>query len=53
VVIEVDIKADTEDEEKDSFNYVNKKTEELLAFGIKKVIWIFTDSEKVLLAEKQ
>jgi Uma2 family endonuclease len=49
VVIEVDIKA--EDEEKDSFNYVNKKTEELLAFGVKKVIWIFTDSEKVLLAE--
>ncbi len=28
------------------------KTDQLLDFGVEKVIWIFTDSEKVMVAQK-
>lgn len=51
IVIEIDTKAELE-EAKHSFSYFHKKTDELLEFGVKKVIWIFTDSEKVMAAEK-
>ncbi len=51
VVIEVDIKADIE-EEKDSFSYINQKTDQLLQFGVEKVIWILTESGKVMVAEQ-
>jgi len=50
-VIEIDTKAELE-EVKDSFGYFHKKTDELLNFGVEKVIWIFTDSEKVMISEK-
>ena len=51
--MEVDIKADLETTEglRDSLGYVNKKTKELFKFGVKKVIWVLTDTEKVVVAE--
>jgi len=51
IVIEIDTKAELE-EVKDSFGYFHKKTDELLDFGVEKVIWIFTDSEKIMISEK-
>jgi len=52
IVIEVDIKADLEDI-KDPFSYFHKKTDELLTNGVYKVIWIFTDSRKVMVSEER
>jgi len=46
VVIEIDTKADLESFD-ETINYFDEKTEQLLKFGVKKVIWIFTESEKV------
>lgn len=51
IVIEIDTKADIEDI-KDTFKYYNEKTEQLINFGVEKVIWIFTDSKKILVADK-
>lgn len=34
------------------FNYVNRKTKKLLDFGSDKIIWIFTRSQQVMIAEK-
>lgn len=51
LVIEIDTRAEVE-EIKDTFTYYNKKTDQLLAFGVGKVIWVFTDSQKVLIAER-
>lgn len=51
IVIEIDTKADIEKVE-DSYGYFHKKTDELIEFGVEKVIWIFTDSEKVMISEK-
>ena len=51
IVIEIDTKAELEDL-KDSLGYFHKKTDELLEFGVEKVIWIFTDSEKIMISEK-
>lgn len=52
VVIEIDTKAEIE-EVKDTFTYYNQKTDQLLEFGVEKIIWIFTDSEKVMVAQKE
>jgi Uma2 family endonuclease len=49
LVIEVDTKADLSTV-KNPLGYYHEKTEELLQFGVQKVIWIFTDSKKVLIA---
>ena len=51
VVIEIDTKANIE-EASSPFGYYHEKTEQLLAFGVAKVIWIFTDSKRVLMTEK-
>lgn len=51
IVIEIDTKAEIEDI-KDTFTYYNEKTEQLIDFGVEKVIWIFTDTKKVLIADK-
>ena len=51
IVIEIDTKADINDI-KDTFKYYNEKTEQLINFGVEKVIWIFTDSKKILVADK-
>lgn len=51
IVIEIDTKADLE-AIKNPLGYYQEKTDQLLAFGVKKVIWIFTETEKVMIAEK-
>jgi hypothetical protein len=51
IVIEVDTKASFEGVT-DPMEYFNQKTEDLLNFGVEKVIWIFTASRKVMLATK-
>ncbi len=49
VAIEIDTKADLENFTT-AMDYVHKKTDDLLSFGIRKVIWIFTNSRKVMAA---
>ncbi len=49
IVIEVDLKADTDDFET-PINYFYEKTQDLLDFGVETVIWITTKSEKVMIA---
>ncbi|EDP74246.1 Uma2 family endonuclease [Hydrogenivirga sp. 128-5-R1-1] len=49
VVIEVDTKADLS---KMGDNYYIEKTDKLLKSGIKKVIWILTNPQKIIVAEK-
>jgi hypothetical protein len=51
IVIEVDTKADVKDFG-DMFNYVTDKTDTLLDSGVEKVIWILTESRRVLVAEQ-
>ncbi len=51
VVIEIDTKAALEDIP-EPVSYFHKKTDQLLQFGVEKVIWIFTKSEKVMVAEQ-
>ncbi len=50
-VIEIDIKAAKEDIE-DSAGYYHQKTDQLLDFGVETVIWIFTNSKKIMIAQK-
>ena len=49
VVIEVDTKASIKDL-KEPTTYFHTKTDQLLDFGVEKVIWIFTDSQKIMIA---
>lgn len=51
IVIEIDTKAHL-DEIQNPLGYYQEKTDQLLNFGVEKVIWIFTDTEKVMFAEK-
>lgn len=46
VVIEIDTKS----ESKDNDLVINIKTQKLLDFGVARVIWIFTDTQKVMVA---
>ncbi len=48
--IEVDITAELED--MTETGYIKRKTDILLEFGTKKVIWIFTLTQQVMVAEK-
>lgn len=50
VAIEVDTKADMDNLDS-PFDYYEKKTTQLLDFGVEKVIWLFTKSRKVWIAE--
>lgn len=50
-VIEIDTKADLNQIE-NPLSYYQQKTNELLEFGVKRIIWIFTDTEKVMIANK-
>ena len=50
-VIEIDTKADLKEIE-NPLGYYQEKTEDLIKFGVKKVIWIFTDTKKIMVAEK-
>ncbi|HEV7380592.1 MAG TPA: Uma2 family endonuclease [Dyadobacter sp.] len=51
IVCEVDSKIDIS-KDKD-LDYINIKTQKLLNFGVEKVIWIFTESQKVMVAEQK
>jgi len=48
--IEVDIRAELED--MTETGYIKRKTDILLEFGTKKIIWIFTSTAQVMVAEK-
>lgn len=48
--IEVDVKADISKET--DANYVNRKTRKLLEFGSEKIIWVFTSTQQVMVAER-
>jgi len=50
IAIEVDIKADMSHVDSE-FDYYDQKTTKLLEFGVEKVIWLFTKSRKVWIAE--
>lgn len=50
VVVEIDIKASVD--QVSASSYFHKKTDQLLAFGVRRVVWIFTESQKVMVAEK-
>lgn len=51
IAIEVDI--DAELEEMTESGYIYKKTYKLLDFGIEKVIWILTEAQVVMVAQKE
>lgn len=51
IVIEIDTKAEIENLG-EALEYYDKKTGQLLDFGVKKVIWIFTDSKKIRVLSK-
>lgn len=48
--VEVDIQAELED--MTETGYIKRKTDILLQFGTKKLIWIFTAAQQVMVAEK-
>lgn len=48
IQIEVDINADTEGGFVET--YINKKTDKLFEFGVEKVIWVLSESKKVIVA---
>lgn len=50
-VIEIDIKAAKEDID-DTTSYYHHKTDQLLEFGVETVVWIFTNSKKIMIAQK-
>lgn len=52
VVIEIDTKASLEDIN-NPLGYYQEKTTQLLDFGVRKVIWIFSDTQKIMIAEKE
>lgn len=52
LVIEIDTKAEFQ-EMPEPYNYFMKKTDQLLEFGVKQVVWIFTESKKIMLADAQ
>jgi Uma2 family endonuclease len=52
IVIEVDTKADLATSDK-LLNYTMRKTQKLLDFGVERVIWIFTQDQRILVADKQ
>lgn len=51
IQIEVDIDADIEDFDTPNA-YIHLKTDKLLAFGVEKVIWVISESKKVMIATK-
>jgi Uma2 family endonuclease len=48
IVLEVDVKID--DTKTSDWDYVQRKTQKLLDFGTEKVIWVFTKTQKVIVA---
>ncbi len=48
IVLEVDVRAEIED----AIEYILEKSGDLLAFGVRKVVWIFTKPRRVFVFEK-
>lgn len=51
IIIEVDIKAEESDYFQNEEEYFHRKTEKLLEWGVEKVIWVFSKSKRVLVAD--
>lgn len=51
IIIEIDTKASLKETEA-PLSYYQRKTDQLLEFGVRQVVWIFTDTEKVMIAEQ-
>ena len=51
VFIEIDLKIDKSDYFVSEIEYFHKKTEQLLQWGVEKVIWVFSSSRRVLIAD--
>jgi hypothetical protein len=51
IIIEIDTKAALEFI--DEGGYYHKKAQKLLDFGVEKVIWFFTHSQKIMIAQKE
>lgn len=51
VVVEVDIKIDESEYFQNEEEYFHKKTERLLQWGVERVIWVFSSSRRVLIAD--
>ncbi len=51
VVIEIDIKADESDYFQNEDEYFQKKTERLLQWGVERVIWVFSSTRRILIAD--
>ncbi len=49
IAIEVDTKIEVS--EQSAYEYINLKTQKLLDFGVEQVIWVFTESKKILVAK--
>jgi len=49
IIVEVDTKAELTEIE-NPLGYYQEKTQDFLDFGVQKVIWLFTDTQKVLVA---
>lgn len=50
IAVEIDSKIDISNNK--DLDYVNIKTQKLLNFGVEKVIWIFSESQKVMIAQR-
>lgn len=48
LVIEIDI--DIDPDSMSDFDYLNKKTQKMIDFGVEKVIWVLTNSKQVVVA---
>lgn len=53
VAIEVDIEADLTTWQETEIQYYKNKTQDLLNFGVEKVVWIFTESQSIIVAQKE
>jgi Uma2 family endonuclease len=51
VIIEVDIKAEESDYFQNEEEYFHRKTEKLLEWGVENVIWVFSKSKRILVAD--
>jgi Uma2 family endonuclease len=51
IVIEVDIRVEESDFFQNEEEYFHRKTQKLLEWGVEKVVWVFSTSKMVLIAE--
>ena len=51
IVIEVDIKIEESEHFPNEEGYTYKKTEQLLKWGVERVIWVFSSSRRILVAD--